>query len=194
MNDMSVKSRAELVDELVASSHPPTVSEASAAYASPVNATAVEDDDAIVCRKLAVAREILLRDLIAQMQAGPVLGSPDTVRSWLKLHCAGLEHEVFIVLHLDVRNRLIKEEEIFRGTLAHTCIYPREVVKSALLCNASSVVLAHNHPGGNPEPSSADRVLTTQLASALAAVDVRVIDHFIVAGDCTYSFAERGLL
>lgn len=194
MNNISVMSRAELICELIAPSHPATVSEAPATYAPPNGSPPLAPPDALVSYKLAVAREILLRDLIAQMQSGPVLSSPDAVRAWLKLHCAALEHEVFIVLHLDVRNHLIKDEEIFRGTLTHTSIYPREIVKSALARNAASVILAHNHPSGNSEPSSADRVLTTQLASALSMVNVRVVDHFIVAGDSILSFAEQGLL
>lgn len=194
MSNISVMSRAELICELIAPSHPAIVSEAPATYVSPNVSPTLAPSDALVSHKLAVAREILLRDLIAQMQSGPVLSSPDAVRAWLKLHCAALEHEVFIVLHLDVRNHLIQNEEIFRGTLMHTSVYPREIVKSALASNAAAVILAHNHPSGNSEPSAADRVVTTQLASALSMVDVRIIDHFIVAGDNILSFAEQGLL
>lgn len=194
MRKLSVMSRAKLICELLAPPHPAAVADASAAYTSPNGSPALAPCDALVKHKLAVAREILLRDLAAQMQSGPVLSSPDAVRAWLKLRCAELEHEVFIVLYLDVRNRLIEHEEIFRGTLTHTSVYPREVVKSALARNAASVILAHNHPSGHPEPSAADRALTTQLASALSMVEVRVIDHFIVAGDSIVSFAEQGLL
>lgn len=194
MSKLSVMSRAELICELLAPSQAAAVSEVSAAYVPPNGSPTPTSADAIVSYKLAVARELLLRDLIAQMQSGPVLNSPDAVRTWLKLRCTQLEHEVFIVLYLDVRNHLINGEEAFRGTLTHTSVYPREVVKSALAHNAASVILAHNHPSGHPEPSTADRVLTTQLASALSMVDVRVVDHFVVAGDNIVSFAEQGIL
>lgn len=194
MESLSVMSRAELVCELLAPPQPMSVTDASSAYLSRDGAPTLVPCDAIVGFKLAVAREIILRDLIAQLRAGPALSSPDAVRTWLKLRCAGLDHEVFIVLYLDVRNRLIQDEEAFRGTLTHTSVYPREVVKSALAHNAASVILAHNHPSGDPEPSNADRNLTTQLAAALAMVEVRVIDHFIASGDRVVSFAEKGLL
>lgn len=193
MSNISVMSRAELVSELIAPSYsamgsdtPETVSTCCTAAPAP--------PDAVVSHKLSVARELLLRDLTTKMRSGPVLDSPATVRTWLKLHCANLEHEVFIVLHLDVRNCLIEAEEIFRGTLVHTSVYPREVVKSALARNAASLILAHNHPSGNAEPSAADQTLTMGLKSALALIDVRIIDHFIVAGDRVLSFAEERLL
>jgi DNA repair protein RadC len=186
-------SRAALICELIAPPHPASVSETPTTYAAPGGTPIVAPCDALVSHKLA-AREILLRDLITRMQSGPVLSSPAAVRAWLKLHCAELEHEVFIVLHLDVRNRLIKDDEIFRGTRTPTSVCPREVVKAALVRNAASGILAHNHPSGNPEPSPADHELTTQLVSALSMVDVRVVDHFVVAGDRILSFAEQGLL
>ena len=145
-------------------------------------------------RKLTVARELLLRDLHAQMQAGPVMESPQVLRDWLRLYCAGLEHEVFIVVYLDAHHRLIDAVELFRGTLTQTSVYPREVVKGALTRNAAAVALAHNHPSGVAEPSRADEFLTQNLKSALGLVDVRVLDHFVVAGDSVLSFAERGLL
>ena len=135
-----------------------------------------------------------MRDLIGDMQASPVMDSPEKARDWLKLHCAGLEHEVFILLFLDVRNRLIAVEDMFRGTLAQTTVYPRELLKSVLRHNASSVIVAHNHPSGAPEPSQTDRMLTKQMTSALSLVDVKVIDHFIVAGEQVLSFAQQGLL
>jgi DNA repair protein RadC len=194
MSNISVMSRAELICELIAPSHPASVAEAAATYVSPDGLPVVAPCAALVSHKLAVAREILLRDLVHQMRSGPVLDSPALVRAWLKLHCAALEHEVFIVLHLDVRNHLIQDEEMFRGTLTHTSVYPREVVKSALAHNSAALVLAHNHPSGSPEPSVADHALTQALKQALALVDVRVIDHFIVAGDRTLSFAEQSLL
>lgn len=189
MSTLSFMSRAALVRELIAPPRPTTVSDTTVPYLSPA-----ESPDALVNHKLAVAREILLRDLVAQMQSGPALRSPEAVRAWLRLRCADLEHEVFIVLYLDVQNHLIEDEEIFRGTLTHTSVYPREVVKSALARNAASLLFAHNHPSGSTEPSTADRALTQALKQALAVVDVRVLDHFIVAGDNILSFAEQGLL
>ena len=145
-------------------------------------------------RKLDVARELLMRDLKAQMCKGPVMQSPQALRQWLVLHCAPLDHEVFLVLYLTVQNQLIEAEELFRGTLTQTSIYPRELVKGAIQRNAAAVVVAHNHPSGGIQPSRADEQLTQTLKNALALVDVRVLDHFIVAGDQTLSFAERGLL
>lgn len=193
MNDIQRMSRAELACELITMPDASGVADATASYAAG-GASMPPTREAQVSRKLSVARELLLRDLAATMKKRSVMSSPDAVREWLTLHCAQLEHEVFLLLHLDVRNRLIAAEEIFRGTLTHTSVYPREVVKSALARNAASVLLAHNHPSGETEPSPADRMLTKQLASALALVDVRVADHFVVAGDRVLSFAEQGLL
>ncbi|MFO0207354.1 MAG: RadC family protein, partial [Betaproteobacteria bacterium] len=123
-----------------------------------------------------------------------VLNSPERVRQFLQLQLAGREHEVFMVLYLDAQNRLLREQELFRGTLTQTSVHPREVVKQALRFNAAAVILAHNHPSGVAEPSRADELLTRALREALALVDVRVHDHLIVAGPATVSFAERGLL
>ena len=105
-----------------------------------------------------------------------------------------LPHEVFVAMFLDAQNRVIETEELFRGTLTQTSVYPREVVKRALHYNAGAVILAHNHPSGVAEPSHADETLTQALKQALALVDIRVLDHFIVAGSSVLSFAERGLL
>jgi len=105
-----------------------------------------------------------------------------------------LPHEVFVCLQLDAQHRVIAIEELFRGTLTQTSVYPREVVKAALRVNAATVIFAHNHPSGVAEPSHADEILTRSLKSALALVDVQVLDHFIVAGTRIMSFAERGLL
>ena len=123
-----------------------------------------------------------------------MLNSPSAVRQYLTLRMAQLEHEVFIVLFLDSQNRAITIEEMFRGTLTQASVYPREVVKRALQLNACSVIFAHNHPSGVAEPSHADENLTQTLKKALALVDVQVLDHFIVAGAKTLSFAERGIL
>jgi DNA repair protein RadC len=131
----------------------------------------------------------------AMKETGTTLGATTSVRDYLRLNLAGLPYEVFFVLWMDAQNRLIAAEELFRGTLTQTSVYPREVVKKALQRNAAAVVLAHNHPSGVAEPSAADEFLTRELKQALALVDVKVLDHFIVAGQCRpLSFAERGLL
>lgn len=126
-------------------------------------------------------------------RAGPI-DSPQKVRSYLCMALAKLGHEVFTVLFLDAQHRLIACEEMFRGTLTQTSVYPREVVKQALRHNCAAVILAHNHPSGVAEPSRADESLTRALQSALALIDVRVLDHIVVAGCGSVSFAERGLL
>ncbi len=150
--------------------------------------------DCALNRKLDAARELLLRDLHAQMCMGSVMNSPQALRDWLGLHCANLEHEVFLVLYLTAQHQLIEAVELFRGTLTQTSVYPRELVKGALARNAAAVVVAHNHPSGHAEPSHADQHLTQTLKSALSLVDVRMIDHLVVAGGQFVSFAERGLL
>ena len=123
------------------------------------------------------------------------LNSPGAVRDFLCLRLAQLEHEVFLVIWLDAQNRLIDVEELFKGTLTKTSVYPREVVKRALAVNAAAVIFAHNHPSGIPTPSPADKSLTHTLKGALALVDVHVVDHFIVGGaKPPMSFAESGLL
>ena len=119
---------------------------------------------------------------------------PAAVFDYLRLRLSALEHEVFAVLYLDAQNRLIAYEELFRGTVSQTAVYPREIVKRALAHNASAVVLAHNHPSGLAEPSSADRLLTDSLKRALQFVGTTVLDHIIVAGPRRYSFAEHGLI
>ena len=123
-----------------------------------------------------------------------MLSSPAKVRDFLSLTIGHLEHEVFVALFLDAQNRLLISEELFRGTLTQTSVYPREVVKRALRINAAAVIFAHNHPSGVAEPSRADEMLTTSLKQALALIDVRVLDHPVVAGRTTMSFAERGLI
>jgi DNA repair protein RadC len=123
-----------------------------------------------------------------------LLSSPADCKKFLQLKLAPLPHEVFSVLFLDTQNRLIAFEEMFRGTLNQTSVYPREVVLSALRHNASAVVLSHNHPSGNPEPSRADEALTQTLKAALALVDVRVLDHIVVCADSCTSMAEKGMV
>ena len=193
MKDISLMSRAELVRELIASP-PITAAETAATYVETRSARRSGTRDALVSHKLAVARELLLRDLAERMKAEPVLSAPAVVRDWLRLYCANLEYEVFIILLLDAQNRLIAAQELFRGTLSQTSVYPREVVKATLARNAAAVMFAHNHPSGVAEPSRADELLTQSLKQALALVDVRVLDHFVVAGARTVSFAERGLI
>ncbi len=145
--------------------------------------------------QLQAVLEMSRRALAEEMKQGNAFATPGAVRDYLRLHLAGLPHEVFFALWLDAQNRLIAAEELFRGTLTQTSVYPREVVKKALWHNAAAVVLAHNHPSGVSEPSSADEFLTRELKQALALVDVRVLDHFIVAGQSQpLSFAERGLI
>jgi DNA repair protein RadC len=135
------------------------------------------------------------RALIAQRyRAGsPVLSSPALTRDYLRLHLGPCEHEQFGILHLDSRHRLICAEILFRGTLANASVYPREVVKAALARNSAAVVCFHNHPSWIPEPSQADEVITSRLKEALALVDVRVLDHLIVA-ESIFSFSEVGLI
>ncbi|HTY98956.1 MAG TPA: DNA repair protein RadC [Rhodocyclaceae bacterium] len=144
--------------------------------------------------QLAAVLELARRALGEELRRRDVLASPAAVRDWLRLKLAGLPHEVFCALWLDAQNRLIAWDELFRGTLTQTSVYPREVVKRALACNAAAVILAHNHPSGVAEPSGADQVLTRSLKDALALVDVRLLDHFVVAGREPLSFAERGLI
>lgn len=122
------------------------------------------------------------------------LSSPTLVRQFLAMRYAIAPREVFSVLFLDAQNRVIAFEELFHGTITQTTVHPREVVKAALHHNAASVMLVHNHPSGVAEPSNADETLTKALQGALALIDVRVLDHFIVGGSNTLSFAERGLL
>lgn len=123
-----------------------------------------------------------------------VLSSPQVVRDYLSLRLADREHEVFTVVFLDVHLRVIETVELFRGTLAQTSVYPREVVIEALRRNAAAVILAHNHPSGCPEPSRSDELLTSTLRAALMLIDVKVVDHVVVARTGCVSFAERGLL
>jgi DNA repair protein RadC len=141
----------------------------------------------------AIAVAIAILEERARYNAIP-LATPNAVADYLRLRIAGLEHEVFGVLWLDAANRLIDAEELFRGTLTQTSVYPREIVKAALAKNAAAAILYHNHPSGSPEPSRADELLTNTLKAALALVDVRVVDHFVVTVGKATSFAERGLL
>jgi DNA repair protein RadC len=144
--------------------------------------------------RLAVARELILRRLIHRMQERPIFDNPSDLREWLTTYCADLDYEVFLVLFLDARYRLIEAEQVFRGTLNSMSVYPREVVASALRCGCCAVVLAHNHPSFAVEPSRCDEIITHDLKNALALVDIKLLDHFIVAGLEITSFAEKGVL
>ena len=138
--------------------------------------------------------ELARRALAAELKEKTLFATPQAVRDYLQLQLGSRQHEIFAVLFLDSQHRLIALEELFRGTLTQTSVYPREVVIRALALNAASVVLAHNHPSGAARPSRADEVLTQTLKSALALVDVRVLDHFIVTSSQAVSMAELGLL
>lgn len=139
---------------------------------------------------LEAAREAI--DL--KMLRGVAFHSPEVVKNYLIMKLAGLEHEVFAALFVDSQNRLIEYVEIFRGSINTAAVYPREVLKEALRYNAASMIIAHNHPSGDPKPSSADMNITQKLKEALALIDVSVLDHIIVAGQKTVSFAEMSLL
>lgn len=132
--------------------------------------------------------------LASRVRGTDTLSSPQMVKDFLKLRLAGLEHEVFAVLHLDSQHRVVEYVEMFRGTVSQTSVYPREVVKDAMKRNSSAVIFVHNHPSGSAEPSQADEAITQTLKSALSLVDVQVIDHIIVAGCSTLSMAERGMM
>jgi DNA repair protein RadC len=143
---------------------------------------------------LASVVELARRSLAEEAAVCDALVSPQAVRDYLRLSLATRPYEVFLGLFLDSQNRVLAAEELFRGTLAQTSVYPREVVKAALARNAAAMIFAHNHPSGVAEPSRADELLTQALKQALALVDIRTLDHFVVAGGQLTSFAERGLL
>ena len=144
--------------------------------------------------QLQAVMEMSRRALMEQAKQRDALSSPQTVRVYLRLQLGSREYEVFMAVFLDTQNRVIAMEELFRGTLRETSVYPREVVKRALQLNASALIFAHNHPSGVAEPSRADEAITQHLKQALALVDIRVLDHFIVAAGGGVSLAERGLM
>jgi len=144
--------------------------------------------------QLEAAVELARRSMRAELAERAALTSPGAVRDFLRLSLAGREHEVFVCIWLDAQHRVLAVEEPFRGTLTQTSVYPREIVKAALRLNAAAVIFAHNHPSGVAQPSRSDELLTRDLREALSLVEVKVLDHFIVAGSHATSFAERGLL
>ena len=144
--------------------------------------------------ELTAVLEMARRALAQQLERGPVFDSPARVKDFVALQLGGLPREVFAVLFLDSQHRLIEWRELFHGTLTQTSVYPREVLRQAMALNAGAVILAHNHPSGLAEPSRADEFLTQSLKTALALVDVRVLDHLVVGAGQVVSFAERGLL
>jgi len=157
----------------------------------------INDESSATGMREASFEEILnaaCQQMTLRVRRGTSLTSPKATRDYLALKLGNLEHEVFAVLFLDKRHRLISYKEMFRGTIDGATVHPREVVKEALKQNAAAVILAHPHPSGVAEPSAADEAITRRLREALALVDVRVLDHIIVAGGDTISFAEQGLL
>jgi len=144
--------------------------------------------------QLQAVLEMARRALEEKLKSGDAMSSPNSVRDYLRLTLQSKKHEVFVAIFLDAQNRSIAAEELFTGTLTQTSVYPREVVKRALHHNAAALIFAHNHPSGIAEPSHADEILTQSLKQALALVDVKVLDHFIVGNGAAMSFAERGLI
>ena len=144
--------------------------------------------------QLQAVLEMARRALREKLERGSALCSPQAVRDYLRLKLQDRLHEVFVGVFLDAQNRVLAVEELFRGTLTQTSVYPREVVKRALAHNAAAMIFAHNHPSGIAEPSRSDEALTQALKQALALVDVKVLDHFVVGSGAAMSFAERGLL
>jgi len=144
--------------------------------------------------QFAAAIELARRSLQEKLTENAALTSPGAVRDYLRLRLASRKEEAFVCIWLDAQHRAIAIEEPFRGTLTQTSVYPREIVKAALRVNAAAVIFAHNHPSGVAQPSQADELLTRNLKEALALVEIKVLDHFIVAGNQAISFAERGLL
>lgn len=155
---------------------------------------AAAHEDGTPSEKCVVARELVKRWIGEELHSGCVLTQPEAVRDFLQIHFGQQPYESFVTLYLDTMNRLIQVEELFRGSISETPVYPREIVKSALRLNAGGVIFAHNHPNHEAKPSPEDRTLTKLLTKALALVDVQVLDHLIVAPASTYSFAERKYL
>ncbi len=163
-------------------------------HASPADLVGIKGLGPAKRAELLAVLELARRALAQQLRQRSAFASPGAVKDYLQLHLAARSHEVFAVIFLDVQNRLLAMEELFRGTLTQTSVYPREVVLRALHHQCAAVVLAHNHPSGSVQPSRADEALTQTIRSALALIDVRVLDHVIVAPGLSLSMAERGLI
>ena len=196
------KTVLQLADELLQAKSRPKDSSTAAGFdgisgllqANPEDLKRVKGLGPAKRAELLAVLELARRAMAQQLRARPVFEQPACVRQYVQLHLACLPYEVFAVLFLDAKNRLIALEELFRGTLNQSAVYPREVAQRALQLHASAVVLAHNHPSGVTEPSGADLALTQTLKAALTLLDVRVLDHFIVAPGAALSLAERGLV
>jgi DNA repair protein RadC len=183
------KSAVELARELLADSKG-----LGGLFASTENLQNIKGLGPAKAAQLGAVMEVARRCLKEDLRSASALTSPGAVRDYLRLAIAGREHEVFVCLWLDAQHRVISCDELFRGTLTQTSVYPREIVKAGLKANAAAVIFAHNHPSGVAQPSQADELLTRNLKEALALVEIKVLDHFIVAGNQALSFAERGLL
>ncbi|MEK6245383.1 MAG: DNA repair protein RadC [Pseudomonadota bacterium] len=183
------KSAVELARELLAN-----LNGLGGLLASPENLQNIKGLGPAKIAQLAAVMEVARRCLKEDLRSASALTSPGAVRDYLRLAISSREHEVFVCLWLDAQHRVIASEELFRGTLTQTSVYPREIVKAGLKANAAAVIFAHNHPSGVAQPSQADELLTRNLKEALSLVDIKVLDHFVVAGHQTLSFAERGLL
>lgn len=144
--------------------------------------------------QLQAVLEMARRTLSEELKNGNAMNSPEMVRDFLRLSLANKQHEVFIGIFLDAKNHTIATEELFSGTLTQASVYPREIVKRALHHNAAAIIFAHNHPSGIAEPSHADKILTQSLKQALAMIDIKVLDHFIIGNGTTMSFAEQNLI
>ncbi len=168
----------------------------TALFAAPIDRlSAIHGMGSAKYAQLQAVLEMARRALGETLQAQPILNSPTTVRDYLRLHLGQRQHEVFVALWLDAQHQLILCDELSAGTLTQTSVYPREVVKKALANNAAAVIFAHNHPSGKTKPSAADEALTKALRDALQLIDVRTLDHFIIAGNTPpLSMAERGLM
>ncbi|HDX1178458.1 TPA: DNA repair protein RadC [Pasteurella multocida] len=144
--------------------------------------------------QLQACTEMSKRYLQEALKLPQAFKSPENVRFYLQAALENKEREIFLVLFLDNQHRLIKQEEMFLGTINSTTIHPREIIKSALFCNAAVLILAHNHPSGNPTPSFSDKMITTKIQAAAELVEIRILDHFVIGKGCYYSFAENRLL
>ena len=144
--------------------------------------------------QLQACTEMTRRYLVAELKEEHCFTSSDAVKMYLQTELEGLEREVFLVLFLDTQHRLIKQENLFLGTINQAMVYPREIIKEALVCNAAALILAHNHPSGVAEPSFSDRNITQQIKQAAELMEIRVLDHFVIGRGCYFSFAEQNLL